>query len=405
MMNFTKKTLKKENVLKEDTGIKVSDLIKLLGEDSMSIEFLELLNIKSIEDEFINIKGAKTVVEAQKLMNSKFNKIDLLCSLENISLYNDREFAINFQNICNNDYFEKINVKNISVIPVYSANRDFFSSLYQMDRYANKLIQKGYSDLVKSNFDYLKKICKVDKKYRVLHEINEDKYYLRAIISEKQYHNYDNNLTIVIGLLTLHKEMKSKKTSYDLNMFEYNESFVKMYFESSGHRELKDIGFVKNIVVISNDEIKRESLKFSAGCSIIFDDEKRDGLIMLPSNIKSDILSIKHNQVPKTAIVELSNISEAKNIHDELFDDISKISSIKNPEQIKFLVREKIEKAKRDGVKKIKVSLINELDKKRINTIIDLLSLFKKVELLAEEDIEALDYLRFIMYQALVLRK
>ncbi|MDO6736976.1 hypothetical protein [Wenyingzhuangia sp. 2_MG-2023] len=321
MMNFTKKTLKKENVLKEDTGIKVSDLIKLLGEDSMSIEFLELLNIKSIEDEFINIKGAKTVVEAQKLMNSKFNKIDLLCSLENISLYDQKEFTVNFQKICNNDYSESLGVKNISVWPIYSANRDFFSCLYQMDKYANRLIQNEHSNLVKFNFDYL-----------------------------------------------------------------------------------------KNIIVISNDEIKREALRFSAGCSLFFDEKNREGLIMLPSNIKFDILSIKYNQVSKTAMTELNNISEAKNIHDELFDDISKISNIKNPEQIKFVVREKIEKAKRDGVKKIKKYLIRELDKTRIRNVIDFLLkfsllMFKRIELLDEENIEAIDYLRFIMYQALVLIK
>ncbi|MDO3694482.1 hypothetical protein QVZ41_06435 [Wenyingzhuangia sp. chi5] len=405
MIRFNKKIVKKGNVLKEDTGIKVSDLVKLLGEDSMSIEFLELLNFKSIEDEFINIKGATTIVETQKLINSKFNKIDLLSSLNNISLYDDMEFTINFHNICSSDYFEKLGVKNISVSPIYSAKRDFFTCLYQMDKYANKIIQCGYSDLVKLNFDYLKKVCAIDKKYRILHEIDEDKYYLRAIISQKKYHNYDNNLTIVIGLLTLHEEMKRNNVFYSLNMFEYNESFVKMYFESSDRRELKDIGYVKNIIIVSNDEIKREALRFSAVCSIVFDETKFEELIMLPRNIKSDILSIKHNQVPKTAISELRSISDAKKIHDELFEDISKIHTIRNPEQIKFLVREKIEKAKRDEVKKIKGSLINELDKKRIRNVVDLLSVFKKIELLAEEDIDALSYLRFIIYQALILRK
>ena len=406
MEKFRKKTIKIENISATDTGITVKELLSLVEKNEFTDKLLELLNFESIKNEFIEIKGAKTLFNVQNAINKRFKKEDLVSNLGDISLYNDKDFSINFNNLTVSDYFTDLKLKKISTTPIYSAQRDFFGGLFQMDRYASKLIDKGHKGIVATNLNLLKDIHQTIKKYRILHDKSENIFYLRAIISLNNYHNYDNNIAILVGLLTLHNEVKKGKIRYTLKQSEYNESFIRMFFESSEVTTLKNIGTVKNIIEISNDEIKREALKFSGVCSIIFTHKNIEKeLFIKPHEIKSKILSIKHNQIPKTAVEELSNIENSEKVHKELFDDISKIVEIKNPEQIKFLIKRKVEKAKSEDVKRYKAEILRELTNNTVSNIIDLLNVFKKIELLANEDIETTEYLRFIIYQALIEKR
>ena len=69
-----------------------------------------------------------------------------------------------------------------------------------------------------------------------------------------------------------------------------------------------------------------------------------------------------------------------------------------NPEQL-FVAQELINKVKSKccGIK----DTLNE----STSNIIQLLTLFKKIELIANEDIDAIEYIRYIVYQALIDRK
>ena len=407
MENFRKQPLSEQNIPEDDLGIKVSELLSILGNNKLSAFIVEKLNVKSIKDEFIAIKGARTLVRIQKSVNRRFHKEDLISELADISLYNsNNEFTINFNNIDNNEYFQAIDMSMLSSIPIYSAARDFFSELYQMDKYASVLIKNGFRGIVETNLSMLKEIHTTSKRYRILHDLNDNLFYLRAIISLRNYHNYDNNIAIVISLLTLHNETKRTGLEYRLKKFEYNESFIRAFFESSEVKQLEGIGKVKNLIEISNDEIKREALRFSGVCSIVFgqEDGVSDELFIQPQEIKSRILSVKHNQVPKTAIQELSNIEKSSTVHENIYNDILKIAKIKNPDQIKFLVLSKVENATNEDIKKHKSQILAELSHS-VSNILQLLTVFRKIELLASEDIEATEYLRFIIYQALIEKK
>lgn len=79
-------------------------------------------------------------------------------------------------------------------------------------------------------------------------------------------------------------------------------------------------------------------------------------------------------------------------------------TQIKSPEQIKFLLKRKVESAKGDSIKRYKKQILDTLNESTSN-IIQLLTLFKKIELIANEDIDAIEYIRYIVYQALIDRK
>lgn len=406
MEKFKRNEVKKSEISQYDTGINVSELVNILGTNAITQELYSVLNIESIQNEFIKIPGARTIVNIQKRINEQFHKEDLKSKLENINLYESDSFSIDFANV-ENDYFNNsLGLESLSTIPKYSSTRDFFSSLFQMDKYAQRLIDGGHKSILETNLNLLKGICNPYKRYRILHDKEEKLFYLRAIISVSNYYNYDNNIAIVIGLITLHKEMKSSNVQYVVNRCEYNESFISILLESSEVKELPSVGKVKSIVEISNDEIKREALKFSGACSIeIANKELLDNeLIIKPHEIKSKILSLRHNQVPRTAFHELNNITNAKNVHSQLIDEIESIAKIKDFEGIKYLVIKKVEKAKNEEVKKIRLQILQELNN-NVDSMVELLTIFKKVELLAGEDLEAKDYLRFIIYQALTDKK
>ena len=142
MEKFRKQPLNERNIPDDDFGIDVSELLSIIENNKLSTFIVDKLNVESIKDEFIAIKGAKTLVNIQKSVNKTFHKEDLISDLEDISLYShNNEFTINFNNIYNNEYFQGLNIPILSSIPIYSAARDFFSELYQMDKYASVDLQ------------------------------------------------------------------------------------------------------------------------------------------------------------------------------------------------------------------------------------------------------------------------
>lgn len=404
-METKKRSILKLDIPKSDKGILISDLFKLLiSTDETASQIKEVLSKQFKQDEFIPIPGAYTLVNSQIVQNKNYIKKDLISSLENISFYSDNNFTINFNNITDQEKFE--GSTTLITYPKYSAQRDFFGNLFSMDKYAKKLIDKGFKKIVETNLELLKAQKIKDKKYRLIHYKPDNNYYLRAIVSTDNYYDYNNSIAVVIALLTLYKEIKTSGIAYALKLCEYNESNIRMFFDTTVEKELEGIGNVRNIVEISNDEIKREALRFSGVCTIIYDvNKKKNEIYIKPKDIKSKILTIKHNQKPANGLKSLADFENVDDVHRELYEDIKAIKKIKDTEQIKFLLRRKIDNAKNEDIKKFKASILNELTKTTTKNILDLLNLFNNIQVLANEDIEASEYLRYIIYEALINRK
>lgn len=402
MKDFKKRSLYKQQINEDDKGVYLEELLDLIKDSEYYDEMHDLLDVDKINDKFINIPGASALVEILKQVKKKYYKIDLESDLKNVDIYDEDDFSINFNLVSNNEYLKNLGFEEIVTTPIYSAKNDFFSDMFHMDKYANDLIKSGHDLLLKENLRLIKEIHETRKKYRLLHDVKDNSFYLRAITSTDRYYNYDNNIAVVIGLLSLYKDQKHSGISYKLNSCDHNESYINMFFESSEFKKLGDIGIVKNLISISNDEIKKEALRFIAVCSIhTMNDEE---VYLQSKDVKFKILGITHGQSPKTAIPKLANIENTKDIHEELYKDISKIATIKNPEEIKFLVLEKVSNAKNPSIKVCKNNILKELSA-RVATITELLELFNKINLIVADDISAKEYLRFIQYNALVNKK
>jgi len=399
-----------------DEGVSVKEVLELLNmETELNKALLKALDIESLKKDFIYISGAKELVNIQKDINNSFYKEDFISTLNDIAVYKgEKELTLCFTNLSQSEFFTQKGLSSIDAIPKYSSKSDFFSWFYKMDKYANELVKNGLDEILSFNLDLLRKqeIGNKDRKYRLLYNLSNEQLFVRAIISLDRYNNYDNNITVVIALLSLHKKMKELSTTYALNRIEYNESYLKIYFEEEGKKELEGLGFVKNIIKVSNDEVKREALKFDAISNIEFLDSEKNlqEIIIQPSlsvrpKVKTNILAISHSLSPNKFVQNLEEIDNSVQIHDELFRLISGISKVTNPSQIMFLVRKMVRSARNESFNKHRAKIESIINTHVADNMIQLLTLFKKMELVTENDIEASEYIRYIIYESLVERR
>ncbi|WP_298157158.1 hypothetical protein [Flavobacterium sp.] len=404
---FRKKSFEFTDVSSDDKGVNVVKALELIKYSKFYQNFYDLLNIKEIENEFISIPGANKLVETMIQIENSFEKFDLDSSFQDLEFKNTEEFSITFKNIKAPDINSMLESDEFTAKPIYSSQTDFFSGLFNMDKYANKLLSKGFRDLVNTNLESVKRILSTiqlkDKRYRIVRDL-EYNYYLRGITS-KQYYDYNNNIAVFIGLMTVHNEMKTSNASFIVQRCEFNESYVRVFFKSAEIKTLENVGRLENIIEVSNDEIKREALRFSCAFSISYgsEDEANKTIYIKPQRAKSNILSIRHNILPQTAIEQLVELSNYKTVQNDLLKDIEAISKIKKPDQIKFLVMRKIKSAKSSELKKSKNNILSELTNK-VEDLGQLLEMMHKIEMLAEE-IDAKEYLRYVVYEALVYKK
>ena len=198
MEQFKKRTLNSDDFTKGDNGIEVGKLLTLIDKSEYLEEIKSYFDIPNLKDKFISIKGSSTLFTILKSMDSRYKKIDLRSNLKDIQFNYEKEFGLVFKNLGESEYFNGTLMEEITAYPIHSGQRDFFQSLYNIDKYADSLLKNGYRDILNQNLESLKLKEEHVKRYRLIHDTKEDEYYLRAIISEDRYYNYDNNIAFVI---------------------------------------------------------------------------------------------------------------------------------------------------------------------------------------------------------------
>jgi hypothetical protein len=259
MDKFSKKSVEKNDFFNGDDGIEINKLLELIKESEYYLNIIQHFQLKEDDQTKINIPGAKTLFNVLNSTNKKLIKVDINVELENIFFDYSGKFGIIFKNIQENEYLNNIKINSLKAIPIHSAEKDFFTNLYEIDKYASILLKNEFEDILDINLELLKQKKQHKKKYRLIYDIEDNLFFLRAIVSTDRYYNYDNSLTAVIALLKLHFETLSTKVKYELHFFEYNESFLKLYFKTSEVKEINGIGHLENTLLVSNDEIKRSA--------------------------------------------------------------------------------------------------------------------------------------------------
>lgn len=405
MDKFRKKSVEKNDFFNGDDGIEINKLLELIKESEYYSNIIEHFQLNEDDQTKINIPGAKTLFNVLSSSNKKLRKVDINVELQDIFFDYSSKFGILFKNIQENDYLNRINITSLKAYTIHSAEKDFFANLYEIDKYASILLKNDFKDILDTNLELLKQKKQHKKKYRLIHDTVDNLFFLRAIVSTDRYYNYDNALTAVITLLKLHFETLSTKVKYELNFFEYNESFLRLYFKTSEVKEIKGIGHLENTLLVSNDEIKREALRFSNICTIRFvaSNNEEQRLLIKPKDVKTKVLTITHGMGVEKAFLNLEDFDKLNQNFEQLFKEVETITKIKEHNQIVHLVRDKIINSNTDEIKKFKYELTKILliD---IKTTTQLLEIFNKLIYLEGLEIDAKEYLRYLIYEALINR-
>lgn len=406
MEKFKKRTINSDDFTKGDNGIEVGQLLTLIDKSEYLDKIKSYFDVSNLEEKFISIKGSSTLFTILKSMDSRYKKIDLKSNLKDIQFNYEKEFGLVFKNLGESEYFNGTSKEEIKAYPIHSGQRDFFQSLYNIDKYADSLLKNGYNDILNQNLENLKLKKEHVKRYRLIHDTKEDEYYLRAIISEDRHYNYDNNIAFVIALLKLHFESLNSNTEYQIAFSEFNESAIRIFFKTTELKAIEGVGHLQNTIQVSNDEIKKEALKFSTVASILFKDknDEENNLYIKPRDVKSKVLGITHGTGPKKAFYNLNDFTKSSEIFENLYQDVKRISQIKDHGQILHLVRIKIENSTTEEIKRHKEDMRKFL-LVEIKTTTQLLETFNKLIMLEGLEIDGKEYLRYLVYEALIDRK
>mgnify|MGYP005749299697 CR=1 FL=1 len=396
------KAFTEKDIPASDNGIKVKEITQLLKGNRFEVEFLESLEIASIQEEFIAIPGAQKALARLANIDEVYQKIDHVTTYRNLIFDSERkrreDFAIGFPDLAGEE-------GGVFAKPIYSAQTDFFAKMIGMDKYAYQLFSKELSNVVYANLALLQKDSKETKKkekFRLLKEIETGNLFLRAIVGSN-YRDYNNKVALFVALVTLHKSSKETKTEFRITNFEYSESYIRIFFESDSVEQLSDFGEVTQVIEVSNDEIKSRALTFKCLLKIGYYDkrEKVEGEIFAKPQTtdKYNILRITHGQNVDTAIARLKDISKVDSVTNTVFEDARNISAIDKPDFIRALVKRKIEGSRIEELQSHKNALSRELETK-VDSMYGLLKIFNKLNLVTD-DPEVKEYLRYLFYDAL----
>lgn len=405
MSILKKKTVyTKDNTVNFEKGISVRNVLQLLDQ-SFYKQYYESLELDTIIDDFISIKGAKILVDEVLGMESKVQKYDVLTSTNNIILVDvvdDIKACIEVTNL--NDE----NEKHLG-ITTYSAKSDILDKLYEVDKFTNFCRKQGYGELIESMFVDLEEYNRDNKTEHVLRfaklrktEVN----FIRAIVSPK-YGDYNIKFSVFITLISLHKLMKTNSESvFSIQNFVISDSEIRVNIQKEGYVDLVTGSKVSFGLQLVNDEVKREAVKLRGIFTIEFEKFSDHGLVIQSQNESDIIIKIPHKK-GINVISKLSNLDERINDFEKsMRRNIEVIKSIEKPNDVRDFLHGQISRAKSSDF-----LLIYKEDAKRIllnkvDSILQLLESFHKIDhLIKEEDVKAKDYIRQKLYNVLLGRR
>ncbi|NQX84678.1 MAG: hypothetical protein HRT67_01940 [Flavobacteriaceae bacterium] len=392
-----------------DIGISMKKAIKLIEKSPYYDEIYELLKIAEIENDFIPIEGANSLVDTIINIDNSFEKFDVQTELKNVrcnGLLDTKSAVLEISNIADEGILKKTRTDLIKGITKYSVKSDYLD-LYQADKFLNYCLKNEYDDIIKLNLESLdnKNLSnEYQKQFRFLKDNNND-YFIRAITSVDRYKDYNIRFSVFIALVSLYGLIKSKKEEYVVSYYTCSESDVKVVFRRTYFRTIAkglDIGFELELV---NDEIKREAVKFNGLFSINYDN---DSVLSIKPNLKANIISFSHRIGMKKVSLLLQGLSDAIDEFIEMvYQDAKYIKQSKSPKELKnYLYQKVLHAQQKDFREKYRKEVQKVIEKENVSTIYQLLDLMNKIDLMIDDsDIKAKDYWKNKLYDVLINSK
>ena len=220
MSNFYKNDFNKEDLNSDNSPIKLSKCLELIENSDYKEVILELLEFKSIENEYLAINGLNKIVSSVLNQDKKFKKDDIDLHISNVSYLPTED--LNYNNILLHfKDIENFPVTSLTAETKYNTKKDYFDGCYRLDKFANFCLNERHFQLLKRNIEYLNKASKKNeslrKSFRLIFDKEENKYYVRAITSTNRYYDYNIRFSLFVTIVSLLKLKKINNIEFKLN--------------------------------------------------------------------------------------------------------------------------------------------------------------------------------------------
>lgn len=390
----------------EDEGILVKEALKLVKNSVYREEILDVFKLSEIEDEFIEVPGARKLLETILSMEEQVVKLDLDTFLNKVRCNKFTESGqaiLEISDIKDEETRKILKSDMIEAETRYSVRADYFNGLYDIDKYISFLLKNGYEDIIDTNIAMLEKKNEDKNKQKKLRLIlnGHERPLIRAITSVDRYKDYNLAFSVFVTLIQLHELNKTNGDSFRVSHFSLTESEIKIIFKRRETFKYIDSSRLSFALELTNDEIKREAVRLNGIYSISV---KKDRTVYLkPKEGVSTILNFNHSSNLNTVKSKLSVLHQkVEAFIEETIDDFEFSKKVKNPDDIRLHLVAKVLRSREKEFQRYKDEILNTLSQ-RVSTTFQLLDTLGLIEeIISDEDIQAKDFWHFKVYQTLV---
>lgn len=384
--------------------IKVEKLCSLIENHPYKDEIYKIFEVDTMKDEYISIDYVDLIYRKILYFTSNYKRYKISAETKNIDVFEESVKATDEPNIIFKfeEYIEVDEVKeDLKAISIYDSKNTFLDQ-YEMTKYANNLFKLGHADLARYNVQHFKnkakenEIFNKEKSFRLVDY--ENKTYLRGVTSLR-YYEYGIDFTFVVGMLSLHKNMKANPgTEYKIKSAAVSESKLEVIAAEKYVKDGGSFGQVSTAIKITTNDLGTGSLNFVNIISVNQNGQK--GFYLIPkkdSIIENNSLIINHNTKPENVFLLLGQMDNILNTTESFIKEINSIKSIKTPDELRVKILTKINSPR--SVFKTMKNLSDIFNRKINNEISNFSKLIEMCNKAEELDLEydLKDKLRYII--------
>lgn len=392
--------------------IKIEKLCSLIENHPYKDDIYEMFDIASIKNEYISIEFIDLIYERVKHFVTNYNRYKIIAETKDINVFEESISGSSDTNIIFNfeEYVDIDEVKeDLKTIAIYDSKNTFLDE-YAMTKYANNLFRIGQASLANYNVQYFKEMAKnsdgynKEKSYRLVD--HKDITYLRGITSTR-YYEYGIDFTFVVGMLSLHKNMKANPgIEYKITSAAISESKLEIIASERHTKDAGKFGQVSSAIKITTNDLGTGSLNFINVINVMQNDSS--GFYLIPkkdSIVDNSSLVINHNTKPENVFVSLKEMDEILNTTDSFLEELNGVKTIKNPDELRVKILAKIQSPRSSFKSITKLSdIFNRKIDNEISNFKKLLEMCNKAEEL-HIDYDLKDKLRYIISDVILYGK
>ncbi|HEX7846694.1 MAG TPA: hypothetical protein VF476_12910 [Chitinophagaceae bacterium] len=383
-------------------------------------ELLKVFNANKDKPAVIKIGNAKQLLSALSDLDAQCEKIDIVSQIRHIQLkrlLEDEKAIFEIFEIKENSILKRKKKDILETETRYSAKTDLLD-YYHLSRFANYCRDLEYEDLVNVIKNYLKgknAKNKEEKKLRLIYKNEDKQYYLRAITSSQGYKDFGINFSVFVALMSLNEYVENTKNEIFINNFVANDSTIYVSFALKTKTKINQKLSLSFNLILENDEIKRNAVSFNGIFKLEFEDKEKQseiylkpkGFVKEDSNYPTDLLTYYHRGSVSTVFERIKELPQLIDFYiEQVKKDAERITSIRNPNDVRKLISDKIKFSKKPEFKAYKGAVFNKLMNISVNSTFQLFELLRQVEELFEhDDVVSRDFWRMKLYESLIERK